>query len=94
MLLTCLNVDGIKGGVVEKGEKEIKQQLTRLIEYYSTTLPDKARVVDDLWKFARMHGRRSYQLIRFCVSPDSEYKKVQRSMVSFSKPCLHMVALR
>jgi sister chromatid cohesion protein PDS5 len=70
------------GGVMEEREKEIKANLTGLIHYYAKTLPDPQRVIEDLWKFAKAHDRRSYQLIRFCMAPDSDYRKVFRSIVS------------
>lgn len=70
------------GGVTEKGGKEVKSRLGGLIEYYGKTLPDSARAVDDLWKFAKAHDRRSYQLIRFCMAPESDYRKVFKSIVS------------
>lgn len=67
---------------MERGGKEIKSQLGRLIEYYSQTLPDSTRVSGDLWKFAKIHDRRSYGLIKFCISTESDYKKVYRAIVS------------
>lgn len=73
------------GGVMEEREKEIKAKLTGLIQYYSKTLPDTSRVIDDLWKFAKAHDRRSYQLIRFCMAPDSDYRKVFRSIKELKK---------
>ena len=66
---------------MEKGSKEVKSQLGRLIEYYSQTLPEPAKASTDLWKYAKMHDRRSYGLIRFCVSTESDYKKVYRAIV-------------
>jgi sister-chromatid-cohesion protein PDS5 len=72
------------GGVMDKGGKEIKTKLEGLIGYYGKTLPDTSRVIHDLWKFAEAHDRRSYQLIRFCMAPESEYRKVFKSIVSHS----------
>lgn len=70
------------GGVVAKGEKDVKTRLEGLITYYAKTLPDPTRARDDLWKFAKTHDRRAYTLIRFCKDPASEYRKVFRSIVS------------
>ena len=61
---------------------DIKQHLHRLIEYFSKLFPDPTRAAEDLWKFAKMHDRRCYALIRFCMAPDSDYKKVYKSFVS------------
>jgi sister-chromatid-cohesion protein PDS5 len=70
------------GGVMDKGAKDTKTKLEGLIAYYAKTLPEPARVISDLWKFAEAHDRRNYQLIRFCMAPESEYRKVYRSIVS------------
>ena len=70
------------GGIMGKDQEIIERNLTVLIKYYSTTLPDAHRVINDLWSFAKAHDRRSYQLIRFCMAPDSDYRKVFRSIVS------------
>jgi sister-chromatid-cohesion protein PDS5 len=70
------------GGVMDKGEKETKKKLEWLIGYYARTLPDSARVIDDLWKFAKAHDRRAYTLMRFCMDPASDYRRVFRSIVS------------
>ncbi|KAF2795594.1 sister chromatid cohesion and DNA repair protein [Melanomma pulvis-pyrius CBS 109.77] len=73
------------GGVMNTGEKETKKKLEGLISYYGKTLPDSSRVVDDLWKFAKAHDRRSYQLIRFCMAPESDYRKVFKSIKELRK---------
>ena len=66
----------------EKEEKGIKVGLARLVEYFSLGLPEASRAADDLWKFAKAHDRRCYALIRFCMASDSDFRKLQRSLVS------------
>ncbi|KAF2638604.1 hypothetical protein P280DRAFT_520046 [Massarina eburnea CBS 473.64] len=73
------------GGVMESNEQEIKKKLDGLIAYYSKTLPESSRAVDDLWKFVRAHDRRNYQLIRFCMAPDSDYRKIFKSIKELRK---------
>lgn len=73
--------EGFNGGVMDKGEKDIKQKLEQLIDYYSRVLPDRSRATEDLWKFAKAHDRRSYQLLRFCMAPESDYRKIFKSIV-------------
>ncbi|KAH7408517.1 armadillo-type protein [Phaeosphaeria sp. MPI-PUGE-AT-0046c] len=73
------------GGVMDKGEKETKKKLEGLISYYARTLPDSARVIDDLWKFVKAHDRRAYTLMRFCMDPASDYRRVFRSIKEFRK---------
>ncbi|KAF2875276.1 sister chromatid cohesion and DNA repair protein [Massariosphaeria phaeospora] len=73
------------GGVMNTGAKEIKTKLEGLIAYYAKTLPDSSGVSDDLWKFAKAHDRRSYQLIRFCMAPESDYRRVFKSIKELRK---------
>lgn len=68
---------------MDDNEKQIKDHLTRLIDSLSKILPDPSRVSSDLWKFAKMHDRRSYQLIRFCMTPESDYRTVYKAIVCF-----------
>lgn len=76
----CTNF--LQGGVMDENEAAIKEHLKRLIDNLSKQLPDSAKVAGDLWKFAKMHDRRSYQLIRFCMAPDSDYRKMFKAFVS------------
>ncbi|KAH7063800.1 armadillo-type protein [Paraphoma chrysanthemicola] len=73
------------GGVMDKDEKETKKKLEGLISYYARTLPDSSRAMDDLWKFAKAHDRRAYTLMRFCMDPASDYRRVFRSIKEFRK---------
>lgn len=69
---------------MDENKKDIEAHLTRLIDTFARQLPDPARVTADLWKFAKMHDRRSYQLIRFCIAPESDYRTVFKAIVRFS----------
>lgn len=78
------------GGVVNKEDKDIKTKLSGLIAYYARTLPEPTKTTDELWKFAKAHDRRAYALIRFCMDPASDYRRVFKSIVGvfnkFSSP--------
>ncbi|KIW02399.1 uncharacterized protein PV09_06219 [Verruconis gallopava] len=73
------------GGVSEDDEEAAEARLKRLIEAHTNFLPDGARVMDDMWKFARTHDRRSYSLIRFCLAAESDYKKVKNAYFELTK---------
>lgn len=47
--------------------------------------PDGSRASADLWKFAKVHDRRSYQLLRFAMAAVSDYRTVIRSIRELSK---------
>ncbi|KAJ5812967.1 Armadillo-like helical [Penicillium robsamsonii] len=67
------------GGVVDKDEEQIKTQLSKIIESLSKTFPDASRASADLWKFAKVHDRRSYQLVRFTMAAVSDYRTVVKA---------------
>ncbi|KAF1961577.1 hypothetical protein CC80DRAFT_488048 [Byssothecium circinans] len=73
------------GGVMDSGEQETKKKLDGLIAYYGKTLPDSSRANEDIWKFVKAHDRRNYQLIQFCMAPDSDYRKIFKSIKEFRK---------
>ena len=73
------------GGVMDQNEKAIKEHLTRLINSFGNQLPDPSKVTESLWKFAKLHDRRSYVLIRFCMSPDSDYRTVTNAIKELIK---------
>lgn len=63
-------------------EETIKKRLTTIIGEFAKLSPDPSKVTSDLWKFAKMHDRRSYQLLRFCFAPESDYRTMYRAIVS------------
>ena len=73
------------GGVVEENEKPVKAQLTNVIEVLAKSFPDSSRVTADLWKFAKLHDRRNYQLIRFTMGVENDYRTVTNAIKEFTK---------
>ena len=77
--------EDFNGGIMDQNEKAIKENLTRLINSFAKQLPDPVRAAESLWKFAKMHDRRDYQLIRFCMAPESEYRTVTKAIKELTK---------
>lgn len=75
----------MQGGVMDAEEDAIKSKLTKVIDTLSKMLPESYRVSADLWKFAKMHDRRSYQLIRFAMAAVSDYRTVTKAIKELSK---------
>ncbi|KAL4892298.1 armadillo-type protein [Aspergillus ambiguus] len=73
------------GGVMEKNEDQIKAQLSRVIDTLSKLFPDPSRTSADLWKFAKVHDRRSYQLIRFAMAAVSDYRTVIKAIKELAR---------
>lgn len=72
--------ESFNGGITEGNEKAVTQHLNKLIEYFAKSSLDPGRAADDLWRFAKLHDRRSYALVRFCMAVDSDYRKIQKSL--------------
>ena len=73
------------GGVSGKNAKEASDKLSKLIDIFARQRPEPLTATEHLWKFAKKHDRRCYQLIRFAISPDSDYKKVYNACKELSK---------
>ncbi|KAI1376681.1 armadillo-type protein [Hypoxylon crocopeplum] len=77
--------DAFNGGHPEGNADAIKQNLNMTIEYLSQFFPDLVKVEADLHNFANWHDRRCYQLIRFAVSPESDFKTMHRAVKELVK---------
>ncbi|KAL4742368.1 armadillo-type protein [Aspergillus similis] len=73
------------GGVMEKNKDQIKAQLTKIVDALAKTFPDPARTSADLWKFAKVHDRRGYQLIRFAMAAVSDYRTVIKAIKELAR---------
>lgn len=73
------------GGVTDGDAKEIKMKLDGVIQWFGSLLPDPLRTTNELQKYAKMHDRRSYQLLRFSIAHESDFKTVYNSIKEFSK---------
>ncbi|KAJ8130712.1 hypothetical protein O1611_g2920 [Lasiodiplodia mahajangana] len=77
--------DSFNGGNPEGDSEKIKLNLRKTASYLGQFLPDVTRVEADLHNFANWHDRRSYQLIRFAVSPESDFKTMHRAIKELVK---------
>ncbi|KAI0512599.1 armadillo-type protein [Xylaria bambusicola] len=77
--------DAFNGGNPEGDADRIRQNLSKTAKYLGQFLPDPIRVEADLHTFANWHDRRSYQLIRFTVSPESDFKTMHRAIKELVK---------
>jgi sister-chromatid-cohesion protein PDS5 len=72
-------------GVMDKDDEKIEARLTKLINEIAKFLPDHGKLSSDLWKFAKAHDRRNYQLLRFCMKPENDFRFVFNSIKEFKK---------
>jgi sister chromatid cohesion protein PDS5 len=79
--------EAYNGGVIDDPaeEEKVKKQLTNYIESISKHFPDSSKMSADLWKFADLHNRRDYQLIKFAMGPEHDYRTMQKAIKELNK---------
>ena len=66
--------------MVEEDEATVKAKLGRTVDILAKLFPDASRASADLWKFAKVHDRRNYQLIRFAMAAHTDYRTVIKAI--------------
>ncbi|KAH7170509.1 armadillo-type protein [Dactylonectria macrodidyma] len=72
--------EAYNGGVIDANEEKVKAGLNKTFQWFGTFFPDPLRVRSDLQKFAKLNERRNYQLLKFAIGSDSDYKTVRRAI--------------
>ncbi|KAI2630683.1 armadillo-type protein [Hypoxylon sp. NC1633] len=83
--LLVRHCDAFNGGNPEGNAEGINHNLNKTVDYLAKFLPDAIKVEADLHNFANWHDRRCYQLIKFAVSPESDFKTMHRAVKEFVK---------
>ncbi|WPH03028.1 Hypothetical protein R9X50_00590200 [Acrodontium crateriforme] len=73
------------GNLEDDNEQANKKRLDTFINALSKTAADPAIAIDHLRNFAKLKDRRNYQLIRFCYSPESDYRKIVKATKELTK---------
>lgn len=76
--------DAFNGGVTDK-DHAAKKNIERTIQYLTQFFPDDVKTKADLQKFAKVNDRRNYQLVRFAISPEQDYKTVRGAIKELTK---------
>jgi sister chromatid cohesion protein PDS5 len=77
--------ESYNGGVMDDDEDKKTANLDKTIKYIVQFFPDDGKVKSDLFKFARTNDRRNYQLIKFAVGSESDYKTIHRAIKELVK---------
>lgn len=77
--------EDFNGGVMDENEDRKTANLQKTIKYIAQFLPDDAKVQSELLKFAKANDRRNYQLIKFIVGVENEYKTVRGGLKELVK---------
>lgn len=59
---------------------KVKGSMEKTLTWLGTYFPENLGVRQDLYKFAKLNDRRSYQLIKFATESESDFQKVRRSI--------------
>lgn len=77
--------DDYNGGVIEEDEERKTGNLKKTMKYISQFLPDEAKVQSELLKFAKANNSRNYQLIKFIIGPENEFKTARNALKELIK---------
>ncbi|KAK1537015.1 uncharacterized protein CCOS01_02335 [Colletotrichum costaricense] len=77
--------ESYNGGVIDDNRPKITANLERTVQYITQFFPDSFKVKTDLQKFANANDRRAYQLVKFSVSAESDYKTVRQAIKELVK---------
>lgn len=77
--------EAFNGGTIDEDEKATTTNLNTAITYISTFFPDSAKVKADLQRFAKLNDRRNYQLIKFAIGSETDFKTVHGAIKELIK---------
>ncbi|KAI5465779.1 armadillo-type protein [Mariannaea sp. PMI_226] len=72
--------EAYNGGVIDGNEEKVKAGLNKTLQWFGTFFPDPLKVRSDLQKFVKLNERRNYQLTKFAIGSDSDFKTVRRAI--------------
>jgi sister-chromatid-cohesion protein PDS5 len=75
--------EAYNGGVIEGNDEKVKGSLAKTVEWLGRFFPDQLKVRTDLQKFAKLNERRSYQLVKYAIESESDFKTVRRAINEF-----------
>ncbi|KAL1842410.1 hypothetical protein VTJ49DRAFT_5369 [Mycothermus thermophilus] len=73
------------GGVMDDNASKKTSNLHKTAHYIGTFLPDGAKAEQELYRFAKANDRRSYNLIRFIIGPENDFKTVHKALKELMK---------
>ncbi|KAF4505384.1 hypothetical protein G6O67_007341 [Ophiocordyceps sinensis] len=72
--------EAYNGGVVDANEEKVKASLSKTFQWLGAFFADPAKVRSDLQKFVKLNDRRSYQLVKYAIESESDFKTVRRAI--------------
>ncbi|QIX00344.1 hypothetical protein AMS68_005861 [Peltaster fructicola] len=78
-------LDRCELAVSSKKDSDARAELEKIIAILVQDLRDVETATAHLRQFAKQNDKRNFQLVRFCLAPDSDYRKVIKAMKELSK---------
>ena len=72
--------EAYNGGVIDASEDKVKSSLAKTLQWLGGFFPDPLKVRSDLQKFAKLNDRRSYQLVKYAIESESDFRTVRRAI--------------
>ncbi|KAL2171027.1 hypothetical protein VTG60DRAFT_3875 [Thermothelomyces hinnuleus] len=77
--------DQFNGGVMDGDASKKIANLNKTTRYISQFLPDGTKAEQDLYRFAKANDRRSYNLIKYIIGPEHDFKTVHKALKELMK---------
>lgn len=72
--------EAYNGGVIDGNDEKVKSSLAKTFQWLGGFFPDPLKVRSDLQKFAKLNDRRSYQLVKYAIESESDFKTIRRAV--------------
>ncbi|KAK4123237.1 ARM repeat-containing protein [Parathielavia appendiculata] len=77
--------DQFNGGVTDDDGPKKLANLTKTTRYISQFFPDGTKSEQELYRFAKLNDRRSYNLIKFVIGQEHDFKTVHKALKELMK---------
>ncbi|KAL2156505.1 hypothetical protein VTH82DRAFT_1250 [Thermothelomyces myriococcoides] len=77
--------DLFNGGVMDGDASKKIANLNKTTRYISQFLPDGTKAEQDLYRFAKANDRRSYNLIKYIIGPEHDFRTVHKALKELMK---------
>ncbi|KAM7220742.1 Armadillo-type fold [Rhypophila decipiens] len=77
--------DQYNGGVMEEGADKITEGLQKAASNIARFLPEEGKSKADLVRFAKVNDRRNYNLVKYVIGPEHDFKTVYKALKELIK---------
>ncbi|KAL2200921.1 hypothetical protein P885DRAFT_25458 [Corynascus similis CBS 632.67] len=77
--------DQFNGGVMDGDASKKIANLNKTTRYIAQFLPDGPKAEQELYRFAKTNDRRSYNLIKYVIGPEHDFKTVHKALKELMK---------